>query len=148
LASSQAISESKAWFQSPFPHQLADQRGRFGIPSNAAARVDDTFSGKQRRQVLDVELRPFVGSPGGPAFTGNGLFSSIAGVERLPGRESLPFALDSYVPDSLGLFRAIYPLPLPVCLFEIAARFSQRIVFKRLAFGVANAPNRVVVERR
>ena len=48
----------------------------------------------------------------------------------------------------LALFRAMHPVPLPVCLFEIAPGFSQRIVFKRLAFGVANASIRVVVERR
>jgi hypothetical protein len=66
---------------------------------------------------------------------------------RLPARESLTFAIGRPL-TVLAWFRAIHPLPLPVCLFEIAARFSQRIVFKRLAFGVANAPSRVVVERR
>jgi hypothetical protein len=62
-------------------------------------------------------------------------------------RMLLPFALDPFL-TVLALFRAMHPVPLPVCLFEIASRFSQRIVFKRLAIGVANAPNRLVVERR
>ena len=48
----------------------------------------------------------------------------------------------------LALFRAMYRVPLPICLFEIGRRFSQRIGFKRLAFGERNARNRLVVERR
>ena len=67
---------------------------------------------------------------------------------QFPGA-SLTFALDPRTfLTVLALFRAMYRVPLPICLFEIGRRFSQRIGFKRLAFGERNARNRLVVERR
>jgi len=67
---------------------------------------------------------------------------------RLLDRESLHPRIRPSFLTVHGLFRAIHRLPLPVCHLDIAGRFSQRIIFKRLAFGVAHALNRLVVERR
>ena len=48
----------------------------------------------------------------------------------------------------LSASRAMHSRVLPICLLEFSTRSSQRIVFNNLAFGDANAINRVVVERR
>ena len=67
---------------------------------------------------------------------------------RLLDRESLHPRIGSLVPDSSGPVQVDASSPMPVCQFEIAGRFSQGIVFKHLAFGVAHALIRSVVERR